>query len=67
MNSIPPLPTRACENCESWNPVEDSAGECRRHAPQTIVFEADDELKFESMFPMTSNDDWCGDFCTEDS
>ena len=52
----------ACGNCVYWNSIEDSTGECRRHAPQTIAFEVDDELKFESMFPVTGSDDWCGDF-----
>lgn len=54
--------TRACEACAFWNKLEDEAGECRRHAPQTISFEVDDEVKFESMFPVTGSDDWCGDF-----
>jgi hypothetical protein len=53
---------RACEACAFWNPMEDSHGECRRHAPQTVAFEVDDEVKFESMFPVTAADDWCGDF-----
>lgn len=54
--------TRACEQCAYWNAIEDSHGECRRHAPQTIAFEVDEEVKFESMFPVTAGDDWCGDF-----
>lgn len=53
---------RLCQNCAHWNALEDNAGECRRHAPQTIAFEVDDEVKFESMFPVTADDDWCGDF-----
>lgn len=53
---------RACEACAYWNSMEEGAGECRRHAPQTITFEVDDEVKFESMFPVTAADDWCGDF-----
>ncbi len=58
--------TRTCSACAHWNEVEDGHGECRRHAPQTIAFEVDDEVKFESMFPVTANDDWCGDFAPED-
>ena len=42
--------------------MEDSHGECRRHAPQTVAFEVDDEVKFESKFPVTAAEDWCGDF-----
>jgi hypothetical protein len=58
--------TRACESCSYWKNLEDNHGECRRHAPQTIAFEVDDEVKFESMFPVTSADDWCGDFAKAD-
>lgn len=53
---------KACEACAYWSEIEADQGECRRHAPQTLVFEVDDETKFESMFPVTANDDWCGDF-----
>lgn len=59
--------TRACENCAYWNALEDTTGECRRHAPQTIAFEVDEEVKFESMFPLTASDDWCGDFSKADT
>jgi hypothetical protein len=58
--------TRACEACAYWNKLEETHGECRRHAPQTIAFEIDEEMKFESMFPVTGNDDWCGDFSKAD-
>ncbi|MEX1049695.1 MAG: hypothetical protein WED15_09210 [Akkermansiaceae bacterium] len=57
--------TRACGNCAYWNQTDeegDPLGECRRHAPQTIAFEIDEEVKFESMFPVTADTDWCGDF-----
>lgn len=54
--------TRACAACSFWNPIEDNTGECRRHAPQTIAFEVDDEVKLESLFPVTAGEDWCGDF-----
>lgn len=56
------IATRACGACAYWNSLGDETGECRRHAPQTIAFEVDEEVKFESMFPMTASDDWCGDF-----
>lgn len=58
--------TRACQACEFWNIVEANTGECRRHAPQTVSFEVDDEVKFESMFPVTAGEDWCGDFSRAD-
>lgn len=54
--------TRACANCAYWKALAESTGECRRHAPQTIAFEVDEEVKFESKFPVTAGSDWCGDF-----
>ncbi|MFT3990413.1 MAG: hypothetical protein QM680_03280 [Luteolibacter sp.] len=54
--------TRACAACTFWNQLGDSEGECRRHAPQMIAFEVDDEVQYESKFPETAGDDWCGDF-----
>lgn len=57
--------TAACGKYVYWH-TEDSAkgekGECRRHAPQTVVFQVDDEVQYESTFPMTKAEDWCGDF-----
>jgi hypothetical protein len=58
--------TRACAACVHWNQMEAEHGECRRHAPQTVAFEVDDEVKFESMFPVTAAEDWCGDFTKAD-
>ena len=52
-----------CENCTYWQAAKSgSAGECRRHAPQTIAFTVDDNVKFESRFPATKAQDWCGDY-----
>jgi len=54
--------TRACSECTFWNELDGSKGECRRHAPQMIAFEVDEEVQFESKFPITLQEDWCGDF-----
>lgn len=54
--------TKACAECAHWNTTASDEGECRRHAPQLISFEVDDDVKIQSSFPMTSGDDWCGDF-----
>lgn len=53
---------RACAACIYWKPEAKDLGECRRHAPQTIAFRIDAETKFESRFPETKAEDWCGDF-----
>ncbi|MDP0492229.1 MAG: hypothetical protein Q7Q71_14360 [Verrucomicrobiota bacterium JB023] len=54
--------TKTCHNCAHWKALETETGECRRHAPQTIVFEIDDKTSIESRFPTTNEHDWCGDF-----
>jgi hypothetical protein len=52
----------ACGSCRYWKPGESDAGQCRRHAPQSIVFDVDETLQFQSRFPETATDDWCGDY-----
>ncbi len=54
--------TKTCEACANWKPTTDSQGECRAKAPQTIVFQVDENTKIESRFPVTQSDDWCGEF-----
>ncbi len=56
------IKTKACGKCVYWKSMDSNSGECRRHAPQMIAFEVDDVVKFESRFPMTAAEDWCGDF-----
>lgn len=53
---------KACGQCVHWNHTKGEKGECRRHAPQSVVFKVDGEVQFESRFPVTAKDDWCGDF-----
>lgn len=55
--------TSTCSDCKHWsNQANASQGECRRHAPQSLVFVIDAQTKFESRFPATKAQDWCGDF-----
>lgn len=58
----PVVAQRACSACIYWKPVAEERGECRRHAPQTVTFEVDENVKFEWRFPETKALDWCGDF-----
>lgn len=51
-----------CQSCTYWQPKSDATGECRRHAPQTIAFTVDEDVRFESRFPVTQAADWCGDY-----
>ncbi|MEM7697865.1 MAG: hypothetical protein AAF236_05615 [Verrucomicrobiota bacterium] len=52
----------ACSTCAYWKSTNDSTGSCRRQPPQAIRFEVDQEVQFETRFPSTSADDWCGEF-----
>lgn len=54
--------TKACSACINWNKVDGDQGECRVRAPQTIVFKVDEETQFETCFPVTAADDWCGEY-----
>lgn len=54
--------TKTCASCTHFNASSDSQGECRRRAPQTVVFEVDDNVKFESRFPAVAESDWCGEY-----
>lgn len=55
--------TAVCSACKHWShEARATQGECRRHAPQTLVFTIDDKTKFESRFPVTQATDWCGEF-----
>lgn len=61
---MPNQPT--CESCRFWDKEAhegDAAGYCRIHAP-TIAWgqiERDPEDGHLAVFPMTNDDDWCGD------
>jgi hypothetical protein len=54
--------TASCASCQYWNVQTSTEGECRRRAPQTIAFKIDENVKFESRFPVTEGSDWCGEF-----
>lgn len=55
--------TAVCATCRYWSTdAQASEGECRRHAPQMLVFNIDDDLKYKSHFPATAATDWCGDY-----
>jgi len=53
---------KACSACVHWKSNSSSEGECRRHAPQTVVFKVDGDAEYRSKFPVTAGSDWCGDF-----
>jgi hypothetical protein len=53
---------KACASCAHYQATTATAGECRRNAPQTVVFQVDQTTKFESRFPSTHATAWCGEF-----
>ncbi len=55
----------ACAKCLYWKSSSADAGECRRRAPQAIVFKVDASTQFESRFPETKAEDWCGDYAAK--
>ncbi len=53
---------KACSSCAHFNPTSGEQGECRRHSPQTVAFQVDEQTRFESRFPTIKASDWCGEF-----
>lgn len=60
-----------CETCVFWKRKNDisEAGRCRRYAPKPINWfvpdsgeEDDAEPTPEAVWPVTWNDDWCGEW-----
>ena len=57
-----------CRTCPYWNcedPSEEGCGECRRHAPRSVVTPVDDDVDStkkcqEPTMPFTEGDFWCG-------
>mgnify|MGYP006308757467 CR=1 FL=1 len=54
--------TNTCSKCTYWKALSGDNGECRRQPPQAISFKVQDDVKFETRFPVTASDDWCGEF-----
>ncbi len=61
-----------CFNCKSWWPTAEAAGgepsrersilgQCRRHAPPSMVFEVPDHARHYPGWVTTKRDDWCGE------
>ncbi len=53
---------KTCSACRYWNEQSDNEGECRVRPPQAISFRVDEETHFETVFPVTKAEDWCGEF-----
>jgi hypothetical protein len=57
--------TETCSKCAYWNSQEASEGECRRQPPQAIIFKVNDTVTYETRFPTTKAEDWCGEFSAQ--
>jgi hypothetical protein len=53
---------KTCASCSFYKEKTATKGECRRRAPQTVVFQVDEKTKFDSRFPSTKATDWCGEY-----
>lgn len=53
---------KTCSECAFWNSKGSDQGECRVRPPQAMMFQVDAETKFETRFPVTAAQDWCGEF-----
>jgi len=53
---------KTCAKCKYWDNANSNSGQCRRSAPQAVVFKVDSEVEYRSVFPETVESDWCGDF-----
>jgi hypothetical protein len=62
MSTTTATTTKACASCAHYQATSAALGECRRHAPQTITFQVEEGVKFESRFPSIKPTDWCGEF-----
>ncbi len=59
----------SCAECRFWDRLATlgSMGDCRRHAPRHLWIEIhpgtqDEECPREGVWPLTCEDDWCGEF-----
>lgn len=58
-----------CESCRFWK-VGDYPhdGQCRAHAPRVFVLRNPGETAdFETAFPVTSRNAWCGEFVKKEN
>lgn len=53
---------KTCAKCKFWDRAENNQGSCRRHAPQTVVFELSLDKTMKTVFPVTNESDWCGEY-----
>jgi hypothetical protein len=60
----------SCLECNFYQPVaalvclprNERFGECRRHPPKSVGAPLHREDRTRAMFPIVSEDDWCGEF-----
>lgn len=53
---------KACAKCAYW---EEATSHCHRHAPVSVTFKVDEKTEYQTQFPVTQADDWCGDFAAK--
>ena len=59
-----PKPERmgTCAQCEHFEPVTETEGDCRAQPPTLVVRRAQDRDIVETRWPSTLPSDWCGNY-----
>ena len=51
----------SCKNCYFWEEGL-NCGDCHRYPPVINFDVQDEEIGYETLYPITTQDDWCGEF-----
>lgn len=59
----------ACRECKFWEKMAKDHGGCRRYPPQVTEDPTASSIRsrYNSTFPETKGDDWCGEFIFDKS
>ena len=64
---MPPL--SKCDHCHFWCPdkIDIDVGLCRRFPPVPVLSAEGDDDPFFTRCPVTTGNDWCGEFINRDA
>ena len=54
--------SKVCGNCKHFEP----GNQCRRRAPKVFMCDAPENWYYETMFPLVTENDWCGEYFISD-
>jgi hypothetical protein len=58
-------PGQRCDHCKFWEFSKESTGYCRRYAPRPSIVNISKGETIDIIQPITSSDDWCGEFVVD--